>query len=351
MQQDVTSLNSPPNSMAIINGDEPRTKAVFRELDGFLSLLSVLSTLSSTSFADTEGNTEECVRLVFLVLTEALNGCMSNQVYFQSKVGWESVGQALDALVTRPVPDLRLLIFSHLLSLALEDFAAPFDAFFSFAEGMDLEVVDKKIGEVKAMKESVDINGGRRMIRHAPAIRLLWDFVHNSGQRQTCYALYKVLEVLFGACHRNGCVLSSLAIVGDVFKRFQDVRLSLNVTDDHQDSDESEKEKINLEKEKHVLQRLLRRLLELGANTTEARRIFQAAVIHEDGKEKLDTDILEVIRFGMKSRWVGHFSLEGRASVVITDEYKWKALPKDGMSLLVCLVSRDIPFYFCLKPF
>src|SRR5258707_14834888 len=193
MQQDVTSLNS-ANSMAILYGDEPRTKAVFRELDGFLSLLNALSTLSSTSYTDTEGNTEECVRLVFLVLTEALSACMSNQVYFQSKVGWESMGQALDALVTRPVPDLRLLIFSHLLSLALEDFSAPFDAFFSFAEGMDLEVVDKKIEEIKVMRESVDTDGRRRMIRHAPAIRLLWNFVHNGGQRQTRYALYKLLE-------------------------------------------------------------------------------------------------------------------------------------------------------------
>jgi hypothetical protein len=38
-------------------------------------------------------------------------------------------------------------------------------------------------------------------------------------------------------------VLSSLAIVGDVFKRFQEVRLSLKTTNDHQDSDESEKRK------------------------------------------------------------------------------------------------------------
>jgi hypothetical protein len=88
----------------------------------------------------------------------------------------------------------------------------------------------------------------------------------------------------------------------------------------------------------------------MGANTTEARRIFQACVIHEDGKEKLDAEILEVIRFGMKSRWVEHFSLEGKASIVITDEYKWKTLPKEGMSLLVCLVSSSYPV-FCLNPF
>jgi hypothetical protein len=183
MQQDVTSLNSPPTSMTTIAVDEPRTKAVFRELDGFLSLLSALSALSAISYPDTEGVTEECVRLVFLVLTEALSACMSNQVYFQTKVGWETMGQALDTLLTGPVRRLRLLILSHLLSLALEDFEAPFDAFFSFAEEMDLEVVDKRIAEVKSLKENVDTKGTRLMIRHAPAVRLLWDFVHTTVVR------------------------------------------------------------------------------------------------------------------------------------------------------------------------
>lgn len=326
--------------------DEPRTKAVFRELDGFLSLLSALSALSASPFPDIEGITEECVRLVFMVLTEALRACMSNQVYFQTKVGWQSMGEALGALLTGSVQSLHLLIPSHLLSLALEDFEAPFDGFFLFAEAMDLEVVDERISEVRALKE----NGRRPMIRHAAALRLLWDFVHYDGSRQTCYALYKVFEVLFGVCHRNGCVLSSLAIVGDVFKRFQELRLSLKTANDHHDLDDLEKEMKFLEREKQTLQRLLRRLLEMGANTTEARRIFQTAIIHEDGKEKLDAEILELIRSGMKSRWVEHFSLEGKASIVISDENKWKNLPKEGISLLVCLVSSRYTV-LCLKIF
>lgn len=341
MQQDVASLKS--DSMATLV-DEPRTKAVFRELDGFLSLLSALSALSASSYTDTEGTTAECVRLVFLVLTESLSDCMSNQVYFQTKVGWESMGQAIGAVLTASVGSLHFLILSDLLSLALEDFEEPFDAFFSFAEGSDLEDVDKRILEVRTLKENLDGSSRRLMIRHASVIRLLWDFVHNGGQRRTRYVLYKLLEVLFGASHRNGCVLSSLAIVGDVFKYFQEARLSLKTTNDLG----SDEEKKLLDKERHVLHRLLRRLLEIGANTTEARQILQAAIIHEDGKDKLDADVLEVVRFGMKSRWVEHFSLEGSASIIISDEYKWKTLPKEGISLLVCLVPKKSTL-FCLK--
>ena len=76
-----------------------------------------------------------------------------------------------------------------------------------------------------------------------------------------------------------------------------------------------------LEKERQVLQKLLRRLLEMGATTTEARGIFQKAVVLKDvdGKsnEVLDGEILDVVRFGMKSRWVEHFSMEAPAAIVV----------------------------------
>ena len=338
MRQDVISLNSAPSSLSTITVDEPRTKAVFRELDGFVSLLSALSALSGSSYP-VQSVAEECVHLVFLVFTEALRACISNQIYFQTKVGWESMAQVLVALLTGSERSFRLLILSHLLSLALEDFEAPFDGFFFFPDEICLEVVDQRISEVRALRESTDARRRRLMIRQGPALRLLWDFVHAGGQRQTRYALCKVLEVLYGRNHRNGCVLSGLGIVGDVFDRFQEVRISLKYAEDHQNSDECEKEKEILEKEKHVLQRLLRKLLEMGANTTEARRIFQASVTYENGKEKLDAEILEVVRSGMKTRWVEHFSFEGNASVVVSNEYKWKTLPKEGISLLVCIVT------------
>ena len=67
-----------------------------------------------------------------------------------------------------------------------------------------------------------------------------------------------------------------------------------------------------------MLQKLLRRLLEMGASTMEARSLFEA-VIYE---EKLDPKILDVIRFGMKNRWVEHFSMESSAALALQSDVR-----------------------------
>lgn len=76
------------------------TKDIFREMDGFLSLMSVLASLS-TGMAKSEElatpetpilvepplqleeTTQECVKLVLMVLSEAMEGSVENEVYFR----------------------------------------------------------------------------------------------------------------------------------------------------------------------------------------------------------------------------------------------------------------------------
>lgn len=54
----------------------------------------------------------------------------------------------------------------------------------------------------------------------------------------------------------------------------------------------------------------------MGATPTEARLLFQK-IVKED--ETLDADVLEIVRSGMKSRWVEHFSMESPASLSMTE--------------------------------
>ena len=363
MQQDAASLKL---SMSTITAelDEPRTKAVFRELDGFICLMSVLSALSLDALnASSGGNVvtsshsprfgpqnsrnqtdsdllEECLRLVFLVLGEALDDSAASEIHFRTKVGWESLFEAINPLLSSSVRDLRPRILSHVLSLALNDFHAPLDAYFIFDEAGGFASVDERASKIKSWAENEGQTTFRMKIKHSSAIHILWNLCHDNKYSQTRYALFKVIEVLFGACHRNASVLASLAIVGDVFKRFQDVGFSLKSMKTDSDALKPENEKTDQEKEKLVLQRLLRKLLEMGANTTDSRRIFQAAIVRTDGMEKVDAEVLEVIRLGMRSRWVEHFSLEGRAAIHISDENKWKTLPKEGLSFMVGLVPK-----------
>ncbi|KAF8962103.1 beach-domain-containing protein [Flammula alnicola] len=297
------------------------TKDIFRELDGFLSLMSLLASLSVGVDNDHEivyvtspvlveppsqlrEDMQECLKLVFMVLGEAMEGSVDNEVYFRTKVTYESLKLALQSLPSDG-DDLRLRILSLLLALSLSDFSPLVIDFF-----VDSREVDEKAKEV---------NG---IIKHAGAVRILWDLAEETDDG-TRYALYKVLEVLFAASHRNGGVLSSLGIVSDVFRRLKEAK----------------------EKEKHVLQKLLRRLLEMGASTTEARGLFHAALQVAD-HDKLDADILDVIRFGMKSRWVEHFSMEGAAGVVLQvadADPRWRTLPKEGMSFLMWFFPSTLP--------
>ena len=182
-------------------------------------------------------------------------------------------------------------IFSFLLALSLSDFSPFYIDFF-----VQIQSPDEKVKKVSGT------------LKHSGAVKILWELAEDSNDTTTRYTLFKLFEVLFTLSHRNAGILSSLGIVGGVFGRL----------------------KVAQDKEKQVLQKLLRRLLEMGASTREARSLFEAAVY----EEKLDPEILDVIRFGMKSRWVEHFSMESSAALVLQSDAK--ALPKDGISFSVC---------------
>lgn len=76
------------------------TKDIFRELDGYLSLMSVLASLSvgvdnieevaspATPVlveppVQLQEDMQECVKLVFLVLSESMEGSVENEAYFR----------------------------------------------------------------------------------------------------------------------------------------------------------------------------------------------------------------------------------------------------------------------------
>ena len=196
---------------------------------------------------------------------------------------------------------LQLHVLSLLLALSLSNYSPFLYEFF-----LDATALEDKAKQV------------RGVIKHAGAARVLWERVDESDDASR-NGLCRVLETLFASSHRNAGVIASLGIVGDVFARWKAAK------------------ETGKDSEKLVLQKLLRKLLELGASTAEARGLFQAAV-RADGHDRLDADILDVIRFGMKSRWVEHFSIEGKAAVVLGEGgTKWKTLPKDGLSFLVSI--------------
>jgi hypothetical protein len=105
-------------------------------------------------------------------------------------------------------------------------------------------------------------------------------------------------------------------------------------------------------KERNVHQKLLRRLLDMGAGPAEARLIFQRLLAREDeppasasAGQRLNTDTLELIRSAMKSRWLPHISFEGpQASLVVSpgtnggnSSGRGIGLPAGGFTFMVCI--------------
>lgn len=113
------------------------------------------------------------------------------------------------------------------------------------------------------------------------------------------YAMLKITERLAAAGHRNLALLNGTGLIQFVFERLYGPE---------QNDDTAERT---------VMQRLLRRLLEMGASTTEARAIYHR-VLKED--LTIDPEILEVLRSAKRAKWPEHFSFESVAALHLNED-------------------------------
>jgi hypothetical protein len=303
------------------------TKDVFREMDGFLAIINILSTLRM--YRDENLTTErkeqvlsetmEAARLVFVIASEAMSDDENNSRYFevrlilsiravlivfQQHVGYESLAQALQPLVLDA--QFKDPILGFLFSLALHDFSI--SSLFMSLRNTEHSDLDSRIKEI-------ELRLG--LIAQPGAIGILLDLLpKRSEDSMLHYVVYRLLEWLSALKHRNKVILSGLGILGRLFQTFTSRGGSSGTS-----------------REQRVIQKLLRRTLDLGATTVDTRIMFQSAVT-PDGT--LDADILEMIRGGIKSRWPDHFSLEKRAALKFCEE-NTRGLPSAGFTFMVRL--------------
>jgi hypothetical protein len=194
-------------------------------------------------------------------------------------VGYESLYEAVQMLVSDPntVDETVGFIFS----LALHDFSV--SAIFTTMRGVGYDQLDTTIN---------DFASRLGVIRRPEAVTPLWNMLPQltDGDPTLRYGFYKLFELLSHLHHRNHAVLCNMGLVQSLFDKYYNSREDQSIS----------------EKERSVWQKLLRRLLDMGANTTEARLLFQRAV-KADGT--LDTEVIEIVRTAMRSRWPEHFSM------------------------------------------
>jgi hypothetical protein len=162
-----------------------------------------------------------------------------------------------------------------------------------------------------------DIEVRLGLIAQPGAIRILLDLLpKRSEDSMLHYVVYRLLERLSALKHRNKVILSGLGILGRLFQSYTCHCGSPGTN-----------------REQRIIQKLLRRILDLGATTVDTRIMFQSAVTLAG---TLDGDILEMIRGGIRSRWPDHFSLEKRAALKFCEE-NTRGLPTSGFTFMVCL--------------
>lgn len=299
-----------------------------------MSVLSTVQTAREGPVIEPEeqilSDAQECSRLVFTLASEAMYEHKENYDYFrvsfilrwepyvlfnyelQDHVGYDALFQAVQGLISDPKTVEETLGF--LLSLALHNFSV--SGIFGGLQGTDQTTVDSRLSDIGPLLGRIILPG---------AIRVLWDILPQlpGNDPAVRYAIYKLFEQLVYLNHRNQVVFSSLGLVKPL----------LDLINKHRNDPSAN------DKEKHVLQKLLRRILDIGATTAESRLIFQQVV--KDG-DMLDTDILEIIRTGMKARWPEHFSMESPATLVLKEE-GIRGMPMTGFTYMV----RNNTLYLC----
>ncbi|KAJ6454460.1 hypothetical protein C8R47DRAFT_1061121 [Mycena vitilis] len=307
------------------------TKDVFREMDGFVGLMSALSMASP----DGSDDTKECCRLAFVITSDAITEHVENAVYFKTRVGYPALATAIQSLVSSPSSKPHTL--SLLLSLSFSNFALV-NAFSSPAA---LLATLPRLSTIK------------RPGAFALLVRFANSYFDDDDDPGMRHAVLKMYEHLASSTHRNHVVLSSpaLALAPLLLARFLSTSPSSTLTATSASTSDAPAP------ERAVLAKLLRRLLDMGATPPVARLLFQRVVrsvqpnpdadvtsnSNSNGTtETLDAELLEVIRYAMKSRWLEHFSMESPAALTLGEEGV-RGLPVGGFTFMIWLWIRDPP--------
>lgn len=188
----------------------------------------------------------------------------------------------------------------YLLALALQNFSianlfGSIQNFQSSTAGVDSKIAqtEHRLGK----------------IRLPQAILIMLKATDNlpSDEPMLRYASYKVIERLVTLNYRNHALLNRVGLLQQVFDNLYN-RTDITLND----------------AERSVMHRTLRRLLEMGASTGEARSIY-SKVVKED--LSIDGEILEILKSAKRAKWPQYISFDGPAALQLVE---------DGGKMLPC---------------
>lgn len=230
-------------------------------------------------------------------------------------MGYDSLSQAVLPLVSDAKTVEQTLGF--LVALGVHNFSL--SAMFIAPDEFAHDAVDSQLRDAEPML---------KFIRHPGVFRVLFAALARLPPPKDArlrYTVLRLLERLTWHSHRNHAVLTSLGLIGALF-------------DLYYASGGPQPRRVLAKQERQAVLKVLKRLMELGSDTTVARTMFQRAV-NED--ETLNGEVLELLRAGMKTRWPEHLSMEGAASVAVPSTSR--ALPTTGFTFMIWLRIEKLP--------
>ena len=227
----------------------------------------------------------------------------------QKHVGYDTIVQVLLSLLK----DKRIL--DHILGLILSTSQEDFSLSNVFA-------TLRSSGDPNLKPDFASYKTMLGTIKHVDFLNLLVVSLPFIPQSDTFpeRAILTLLETLVSSNHRNKVLMSSTSLFKTLFDRL--------INSDSSDT-----------LVRSLLQKTLRKLLEIGVEITDVRALFREAV-KED--KSLDTDILEIIRSGMKAKWPMHYSMERKAGISLLEQNA-RGLPPTGLTFMVSQsLRRDV---------
>ncbi|KIJ42154.1 hypothetical protein M422DRAFT_209006 [Sphaerobolus stellatus SS14] len=294
--------------------EEVSTKDVFRELDGFLAMMSLLSSLHKGSDGSAEDERDllermEVVRLTLAITCLAIMNHSHNKDYFETRVTFDALTQAVSPFSSDP----RTLdqIFGYLLSMAVDDFS------FSGAFATLRNAASKETGLAQLEHRLTKVFAPQAILAMSKLLPNI-----PSTDDTLPYFVYKIIEKLALFNHRNQAALNSLC-----FGRILFERLYIPEGKQHAMTPDIEA----------IMHRLSRKMLGVGASTTDVRVIFKRAAREDD---TLDDKVIELLRASMRVKWPEHFSFERDASIELKEENTKGPLAPNGFTFM-CWISLE----------
>ncbi|KAG8952301.1 hypothetical protein FRC04_004729 [Tulasnella sp. 424] len=261
-----------------IMNTEPDTRDVFREMDGFLVTVNILSSLKPPSTSDID----DLLKNIFSVLAQSIHDHQENRAAFHTLIGDLVLCGTLETLVSTNTTSITH-VFGCLLAFAANDFALVhvFVGTEAVDQG-DWDSIDAKV------VNSIDVHS--LVLHNAIGIVTILRLLHLTSP-STTHAVFKHLDRLVYSGHRNQALLNQSGIVGLLFHFLHTPPSFIP------------------QSEMNSITKSLKRLLEMGAPLDESRIIFRSLLKPMDvtaGKApELNPATLELLRSGMRasSKW------------------------------------------------